>query len=148
LTEHEVSDAPADDRVDLTLQFLATNFAQSLPGPVVVVRAPTLPGGSLPALASVARRTPLVLDARDDQDEFAITIPAGLVADELPAARALDAPFGRFRIAWSVRDGRLVRTAILQIARTTVPADEYPAVREFFDAFRAADAEAAVLARP
>src|SRR6185369_7461084 len=55
-------------------------------------------------------------------EELLFRLPAGYAVERLPAARALDTPFGRFRLDAEVVEGHQVRIrSELDVRRHTIP---------------------------
>ena len=102
---------------------------------------------ALPTLRPGQRQTPVVLNARDDQDRFELMLPPGVTVDELPAAQTVETPFGRYDVRWTLEDRKLVRVLALKVNRSVVPPAEYASVRAFVDRFLDAEKQPAVLRR-
>jgi hypothetical protein len=147
VTASTVDDRFAADNFIVTMRVSAPSFAQPLPGGVMIVRPPLLPGGATPIFPGGPRLGPVVLDERRDVDRFVLTLPAGMKIDELPASRAQESPFGAFAVQWTVANGQVVRTLELRLTRSTVRPEQYDALRAFLDSVRAAERASFVLSR-
>jgi hypothetical protein len=99
------------------------------------------------ALTDTARKHPVVLNSRAYTETVRIKLPEGFDVDELPDAVKLEAAFGNYTSTYAVKDGQLTFTRSLIQRATTVPADQYTAVRNFFERIRAAEQSPVVLAR-
>jgi hypothetical protein len=67
--------------------------------------------------------------------------------DELPDPAKLDAPFGRYATSYEVKDGHLIFKRSFTIQATSVPAEHYDMVRDFYGRIRAAETSPVVLAK-
>jgi hypothetical protein len=76
-----------------------------------------------------------------------IKLPTGFEVDELPDALKLDTAFGNYASTYEVKDGQLVFTRTLTQRATTIPADQYATVRNFYERIRAAEQSPVVLAK-
>ena len=98
-----------------------------------------------------ARRQDLVLGYPWQHDEeLAYQLPAGwrLARVAAPAPRAVDSPFGRFRLDVDV-DGEVVRVrSSLDVTRVRISPDDYPRFRAFLGEVDAALDERLVVAPP
>jgi hypothetical protein len=74
----------------------------------------------------------VVLDAESYSETVRVKLPAGFAVDDMPDSASLNAPFGAYRVTYKVDDGTLLFTRTLEVKATTVPADEYSQVRDFF----------------
>ena len=146
LTLGTVGDDRDTNRFELTLTLESRAFAQGLQNGLVLVGAPSL-GRLLPVLPGGARTSPVVLEPVEQSDRFELTIPPGLVVDELPSPNAMDTPFGRFDVKWTAEGTRITRTLTLHVLRATVTANDYALVRRFIDGFREAEGFPVVFAR-
>jgi hypothetical protein len=147
LTLGQVADAPERNRFEIAARLQARVFGAAPQSALIFVPAVVPLGDALPALRPGARQTPVVLDPHNEQDRLEITLPAGLVVDELPPPREMEAPFGRFEMRWTVEGSRLVRVLSLRVTRSVIPPAEYAQVRAFVDGFRDAERQPVVLAR-
>jgi len=143
----DVADDRAGNRFELSVKLQAPGYAQVVQNRLLLVRPPRTLRSELPSLASATRRTPIVLDAREEQDTFTLELPAGVVVDEMPEPRKLDTTFGQFAVAWQAQDGHVTRTLSLRMPRAVLPPSSYPEVRAFLDAFREAETLPVVLVR-
>ena len=146
LTLGTVGDDRESNRFELTLGLESRGFGQGLANGLLLIGAPSL-GGLFPVLPAGTRSTAVVLEPADESDRFELTIPTGLVVDELPPSRTMDAPFGRFDVKWAVDGSRIVRTLTLRVHNGSVPASDYALVRRFIDTFRDAESLPVVLVR-
>jgi hypothetical protein len=76
-----------------------------------------------------------------------VKLPEGFNVDELPDPLKLEASFGNYASTYEVKDGHLLFTRTLIQRAATIPANQYTAVRSFFERIRAAEEAPVVLAR-
>ena len=100
---------------------------------------------SLPELPS--RQSPVVLPIGAEVDTARTVLPTGFAVEGVPGPLVIETPFARYTREVDVQpDGALRWARRLDILRAQLEAEEYDAVRRFFDAVVRADAEVAVLA--
>jgi hypothetical protein len=125
----------------------ARGYAQSLQSHLLMFR-PLIVGRPDPGVGGGEPRTqPLELEDESFAETLHVAVPEGFELDELPPPVSVDAPFGTYRFAGEMKDGRLAFTRRLELRRTTVPAAESASVRAFFEAVRAAENAQVVLVR-
>ena len=140
-----VGDDRESNRFELTLGLESRAFGQGLGGDLLIGGA--IAGRFVSGAAgrhAVNRRG---AEPADERDRFELTIPTGLMVDELPPSRTMDTPFGRFDVKWAVDGSRIVRTLTLRVLNGSVPASDYALVRRFIDTFRDAESLPVVLVR-
>ena len=147
LTLGQVGNDASGNRFELTMNLEAPGYAQTIQNRLLLVRPPELARAGLPALTPAARRNAIQLDPREERDAFELTLPVGAKVDELPDARTMDTPFGRFSVTWVSDGAKVVRTVSLRVLRTTVPASANAQVLAFVEAFRQAERLPVVLIR-
>ncbi len=139
-----MADDSASGRFVLDVGFEAPRFAQRLPGGVLAFR-PAMVSRSRFALADgKPRRLPIELKASAFRESVIVALPAGFVAEELPAPVSLESSFGRYSSSYVARAGEVLGVRSLEVLRSRVPAERCHEVRAFFDRVRAAE-NAAVL---
>jgi hypothetical protein len=116
-------------------------------GSLVVLRPVLVPFRGLPPLVAKERRLPIVLPPRDVSSEVRLRLPASLAVTELPAPVKIERPFGRFVMTMEESEGTLVVRQELRLEGGTLPATDYPAVRELVGAVQASRDAAVVLKR-
>ena len=142
---------PLDDtssgRFDLDLDFTASSYAQSMQDRLLVFKPAIVSRRESLFLTEAKRNHAVVLDARSFNETVSVKLPAGFAVDELPDPIKLDTPFGSYKTSYEVKDGELLFTRVLAQRAGTIPVDQYPAVRNFFERIRAADQAPVVLLR-
>jgi hypothetical protein len=98
-------------------------------------------------LTDPTRQHPIVLNPRAFSETVRVKLPAGFDVDEMPDPVKLEASFGTYQTSYEVKNGELVFTRALAQRASTIPADQYPKVRSFFERIRAAEQAPVVLAR-
>ena len=74
-------------------------------------------------------------------------MPDGFAVDEMPDGNKFIAPFGQYNVSYEVKDGYLFFTRQLTLNKSTVAADQYNSVKDFFAKVRAAEQNPVVLVR-
>jgi hypothetical protein len=140
-------DSNSDGRFALDVEFTASAYAQLMQDrllvfkPAIVSRLDWLP------LTGAARKNPVVLNSHAYTETVRVKLPEGFNVDELPDPVKLEASFGSYASTYEVKDGHLVFTRSLTQRAATIPADQYAAVRTFFERIRAGEQAPVVLAR-
>jgi hypothetical protein len=89
----------------------------------------------------------VVLPAIAYSETVTIKLPAGFDVDEMPDAAELNKPFGNYTASYEVKDGSLIFKRSLVIKAATIPAEQYAAVRTFFERIRATEQSPVVLVK-
>jgi len=133
-TVSKVEPEPAKDGAEFSLgiEFRAPRYAQMLQGRLMMFKPAVLARTTQYPFASEKRRQPVVLDSESYSETVRVTLPAGFAVDEMPDSGNLDAAFGTYHVSYKVDNGTLLFTRSLEVKATTVPADEYSKVRDFF----------------
>jgi hypothetical protein len=76
-----------------------------------------------------------------------VKLPPGFSVDEMPSAASAESAFGKFSLTYQQRPGELVLEEEIRVEGVTLPANEYPRVKKFFDDVRGADNQNAVLVK-
>jgi hypothetical protein len=143
--------SPADDaaqnKFSLDVEFTSSSYAQIMQGRLFVFKPALVERVESLVLTEASRSQPVVLDSQAFAETARIKLPAGFEVDETPDPVKLDTPFGTYTTAYEVKDGELVFSRRLTLQAATVPADQYQAVRSFFEKMRAADQAPVVLVR-
>lgn len=142
---------PVDDtdggRFDLDVDFTAASYAQSMQNRLLVFKPAIVARRDSVFLTEPTRKHPVVLDSYAFTETVKVKLPAGFDVDELPDAVKLEAPFGSYKTSYEVKGSELVFSRSLAQKASTIPADQYQTVRNFFERMRAAEQAPVVLAR-
>jgi len=142
---------PADDlragRFDLDIEFSAAAYGQLMQNRLLVFKPAIISRSEALTLTKAKRRYPVVISSRAFSETVRVKLPAGFEVDELPDAVKLDMPFGSYKTSYEVKNGELIFTRDLVQRAGTIPADQYDAVRSFFEKIRTAEGAPVVLAR-
>jgi hypothetical protein len=143
----EPADYHAEGKFALDVEFAATAYAQSMRGKLLVFK-PALVSQRVGLDLTEAKRThPLVLDSEAFSETVRVKLPEGFEVDEMPDAAKLETPFGKYTASYEVKDGHLIFTRNLVVQAGTIPAAQYPSVREFFGRIRGVEISPVVLAK-
>jgi hypothetical protein len=125
---------PVDEsgRFSLDVEFQSPSYAQSMRGRLLVFKPAIVSRRSHYFLASENRKYPVVLESEAYSETVKVKLPGGFQVDEMPDAIELAQPFGNYSAALEVKDGHLIFKRTLVLKSTTIPVEQYPAVRSFF----------------
>lgn len=80
-----------------------------------------------------------------EQDDIALTLPAGYRMESLPQPRKIQAPFGTFERAYKLDNNVLRLQRVLTITGYFFPVEHYPVIQRFFNTMKTQDEEPVVL---
>lgn len=142
---------PRDDNsagcFNLDIDFVAPLYGQLMQNRLLVFKPAIISRREALTLTDAKRRYPVVLTSNAYSELVALKLPAGFEVDEMPDPVKLETAFGSYSTKYDVKDGQLVFTRKLVQKATTIPVDQYSAVRNFFEKIRAAEQAPVVLAR-
>lgn len=147
LTNFNHDDNRTAHRFDLTLDFDAPAYAQTMQGRLMVFRPAILAQRSYIALSAATRKHPLVLDAEAFSETTNIKLPEGFTVDELPDATKLETTFGSYQMSYQIKEGQLICERKMMVRASTLPATDYDAVRKFYGRILSAEQAPAVLVK-
>ncbi len=129
----EPADAFADDRFDLGFEFAAPRYAQLMRGRLLLFRPAVLPRRGTLLFSDDKRENPIVLHAQAFEETVHAKLPAGFKIDEMPDGGKLETQFGSYTASYTSKDGELLFKRKLEIRSATFPADQYAALKTFFE---------------
>jgi transglutaminase-like putative cysteine protease len=142
---------PVDDSdgtgFGLDVDFSAVAYAKSMQDRLLVFRPAIVSRRESVFLTEPTRKHPVVLDSHAFTETVRIKLPEGFDVDELPDGVKLESTFGSYKTSYEVKSGQLLFIRTLSQRAGTIPADQYQAVRSFFDRMRAAEQAPVVLAK-
>ncbi len=142
---------PRDDSTtgnfDLEVDFTAPAYGQLMQNRLLVFKPAIVSRRDSLTLTDAKRTQPVVLKSNAYSETARVKLPDGFVVDEMPDPVKLDTAFGSYSISYEVADRQLVFTRKLVQHATTIPVDQYDAVRKFFERIRTAEQAPVVLAR-
>jgi hypothetical protein len=147
LTRIVPADGPDRGIFTLDIELSAPAYAQSMGEHSLILRPALVPARGLRLPKQPSRRLPVVLSAEDFTEQVLVELPEGFEVDELPTPARLETPFGRFHAEMRVHQGRLLYTRALLTPGAVVPAEQYDAVRRFFEQVERAEQMAVILVR-
>ncbi|MFN0087102.1 MAG: DUF3857 domain-containing transglutaminase family protein [Blastocatellia bacterium] len=143
---------PADDlaggKFALDVDFQSASYAQTMRDKLIMFKPAIVSRRSAMLLTDSKRTHPVVLDSQAYSETVRIKLPAGFEVDEIPDAAELNQPFGNYAAKFEVMDGHLIFKRTLVLRAGTIPVEQYPAVRGFFERIRAVEQAPVVLAKP
>ncbi len=142
---------PEDDNVDgrfgLDVDFSATSYGQLMQGRLLVFKPAIVSRREALFLTEATRSQPIVLDSHAFTETVHVKLPVGFEVDEVPDVVKLQTTFGTYKTNYEVKDGELVFTRALTLQASTIPSEQYQAVRKFFENIRAAEQAPVVLVK-
>ncbi len=149
ISKVEPTDSPVatDNRFALAVDFASAHYAQLMNSRLLVFKPAIVSRRDSVHLTNVARHAPVVLEANSYAETARVQLPAGFDVDEMPDTVKIETPFGTYSATYETKDGKLLFTRALTVRAATVPADQYTAVRTFFERIRAAEQAPVVLAK-
>jgi len=146
LTKITPKDSPADNRLDLDLEFSTLEFGKIMQNRLwILTPGALLSGGSYFLPAAPERKLPVKLEALMREDRIAIQIPAGFQPDEIPDPVVIQNGYGEFRATWKAEAGKVEMEQTLRVNDIDAPAADHAKVRDFFDRVIAAANASVVL---
>ncbi len=147
LSKVEPVDDHAGGRFALDMEFVADRYAQSMMDRLLVFKPSVVARGYSVWLPEPTRKHPVVLEAETFSETVRVKLPEGFAVDEMPDGIKINSEFGAYAASYEIKEGHLVFTRKLVQLATTIPAEQYKAVREFYGRVRASEEAPVVLAK-
>ena len=142
---------PVDDfagqHFDLQLEFKSERYAQSMRGRLLVFRPSVVTRRGTLLFSEVKRQNPVRLDAETFQETVRVKLPVGFKIDEMPDGGKLETPFGTYTASYQTQGDELVFARKLEIRAATVPVEQYPELKKFFERVAGSEQSPVVLAK-
>lgn len=142
---------PVDDRAQgrfaLDVDFTADHYAQAMQDRLLIFKPALVSRMDALALTKASRKAPVVLKSNAFTETVRVQLPEGFMVDEMPDPLKIETPFGNYTATYEVKEGQLLFTRSLTMRASTIPADQYTAVRNFFERIRATEQAPVVLAK-
>ena len=132
---------------NLDVEFSAPRYGQAMGSRMLVFKPVIVGRRNALSLTESKRNHPVIIDSEAVKETAVFSLPAGFIVDETPDAVNLETPFGKYTTSYEVKDGKLYFTRSLTLNRTTVPAEKYDSVRDFYAKIRQAEQSPVVLMR-
>ncbi len=132
---------------DLTTSYTVTadRFGKSM-GPLMMIRPRVLGSEHLETDHKKRHAIPVNLnETMQENDDFAIELPAGYTVDEIPDPVKLDLGFASYESSSSVKENVLHYTRTYTVREVTLPYDRYPDVQKLAGVIAADEQNNAVL---
>jgi transglutaminase-like putative cysteine protease len=142
----QISGAIAEGHMQLSLDYQADHFSQTMPG-MMVVKPGYLALGAEYLFKPGDRKLPVKLVDEIYRDNVRIKLPAGYSIDEIPPPVHLESPYGTYQASWKGDGGELVFEQSTEVHDAIVPAKDYAEVVAFFDKAGRSQGGAVVLVR-
>ena len=134
----------AEGQMQLSLDFAADHFSQTVQG-LIIVKPGELALGADYTFASAERKLPVKLDADVYRDSVRIKLPPEYKIDEMPDAVRLNGPYGKYQASWKADGNDLVFEQTTEVPDELVPAAKYADLRAYFDRIAGSQAAPVVL---
>ncbi len=140
-------DNQAEGNFNLDVEFSANSYAQIMQEKLMVFKPAII--GRLERLSfkEGRRMHPYLIDAISYSERVNIKLPMGFVIDEIPETTRLETSFGTYIATYEVSGENLIFKRSLKLNKSTVPADKYDTVRNFFGQVHSAEKSPVVLIR-
>jgi transglutaminase-like putative cysteine protease len=134
LNQFEIIDDLDKNIFRVEVEFDSPNYAKRIGADKLLFRAfmQHFPLSIPPAAQEKPRQTPVALQNQHIYYESSVRIPEGFAVESLPRDITLDETFGRIELRSSVEDGVVHITVSLDLSDTTLPAEEYERLRNFY----------------
>ncbi len=138
-------DGEQNGNFNLEVEFGANNYAQLNQGRLMVFKPAVI--GRLDRLSfnEGNRQHPYLIDSEFYEETVKIKLPMGFIVDEIPESTKLETNFGKYSATYLEKDGYLLFKRSLTLNRTSVPAEKYGTVRDFFGTIHSAEQSPVVL---
>jgi transglutaminase-like putative cysteine protease len=120
------------DQFALNMAFTAPAYGQVMQRRMLVFRPSVLARFDNFRTQSEPRLLPIVLKPQCYHEQVHIKLPAGFQVDEIPDAANISTSFGKYTSSYKVDGAELVFTEDLDVAPSTLPAENYTEVKGFF----------------
>ncbi len=140
-------DKQAEASFNLDIEFSAGAYGQLMQNRLLVFKPAIVSRSDSIYLTEKTRIHPIVFDSDSFDETATFSLPKGFSIDEMPDAVNLETSFGKYSSKYEVKDGKLIYSRSLVTKRTTMPADKYSTVRDFYTRILAAEQSPVVLLR-
>lgn len=147
VTKVEPADDQTSGRFALDVEFASPSYVQTMRGNLIVFKPAIVGRRSSLLLTDDKRRHPVVLESQAYSETVRIKLPAGFEVDEIPDAAEMSQPFGNYAAKFEVQDGHLIFRRTLVLKSSTIPVEQYAAVRNFFQRIYGVEQAPVVLAK-
>jgi hypothetical protein len=138
------------NKFDLKVDFDSLDYGQTMQGRLLIFNPSIveIPGSISPAFAKDEKRiSPIVFSPTLYRKTVRIKLPEGFTIDEAPIPAAYNSDFAKFSLTFKQEPGALLVNEELRTEAATVPAEQFDAVKKFFDNCRGADRQKIVLVK-
>ena len=140
------TDKQNESGFDLDVQFSAPRYGQLMQNRLLVFKPVIVGRRNGIMLTEPKRSNPIEIESTNTMNEtVTFNLPQGFVVDETPDPVNLESTFGKYSTKYDTKDGKLVFTRTMTLNRTTIPAEKYSTVKEFFSKILEAEQSPVVL---
>lgn len=143
-----VEDAASTDRsFKRTLDFFIEGFSKLIQDRYIVFKPAFISRTTQHPFTKKQRTLPIRLRSRQLREESNFLIPANFTAEDFKESIALETDFGRYEAKIRIEDDVLHYERLFETLDTTLPAERYTELQDFYNAVIEADQTPVVLAR-
>lgn len=139
------NDRQAEAGFDLDVEFSAPMYGQLMQNRLLVFKPAIVSRANSIYLTEANRKNPVAVGSDSFEETTVFTLPVGFVVDEMPDAISLDTVFGKYTSSYAVKDNKLTYTRSLTMNRSTLAADKYSSIRDFYSKILASEQSPVVL---
>jgi hypothetical protein len=141
------NDDAGSGKFSLNVDFTAPSYAQVMQEKLMVFKPAIV--GRLDRLSFTEgkRFNPFMIGSTAYTENVKIKLPTGFAVDEIPDAVKLETPFGKYDASYQVSGDHVIFTRSLKLTRSTVAAENYGLIRDFFGRVQSAEQSPVVLIR-
>jgi len=143
----ETRDRPGDWGFDLDVEFSAAQYGQVMQNRLLVFKPIVVGRRDGVFLTDAKRSNPIEFDSKSMRETIIYSLPTNFSIDEVPETVKIDASFGSYAAAFTVKDGKLLIERSLILRRGVIEPARYPEVRTFFSKILEAEQSPVVLVR-
>jgi hypothetical protein len=132
-------------RYTITADLESPNFGQSMGGGILVINSSFLTPFSSTFPAASSRMQPILLRAGLHRKHIVLKLPQGFKVDEMPVSVSEAKAWGSFSVTYQQKPGEVLVEETVNVKQSTLPAEQYKKIKNFFDHLNGADEQQAVL---
>ncbi|HQU82580.1 MAG TPA: DUF3857 domain-containing protein [Pyrinomonadaceae bacterium] len=134
-----------DGNFSLEVEFSADSYAQIMQNRLMVFKPAVIGRLDNLSFSEGKRMHPYMINSHAYSESIKIKIPEGFIVDEMPEPTKLETPFGIYSVTYEQKNDYILFTRSLKLTRSSVPADKYDSVRNFFGQVQSAEQAPIVL---
>ncbi len=139
-----------ENKFKVKIDFDSPDYGQLMQGRLLVFKPSIveIPPSISPRFPKDEKRvSPVVLSAALYRKTIRVKLPDGFTFDDAPVPAVYNSDFAKFSLTFKQEPGFLIMTEELRTEAATIPPDQFPKVKKFFDNCRGADRQDTVLVK-